>query len=147
MPRFFDVIHIGRPVGQVFDYLTTPANWSQWYAGTLGVSGAVDHPLRLGEQVAEELLVGGQRRRSVWTVREWDGPRSIVLDGVLDRGDRATVTYRLADAPDGTAFERELCFTQAGLLKRLLSRLLVRRVAREGSAALRRLKEVLERAG
>lgn len=31
MSRIYTTIHIRRPVEQVFDYVTAPANWPKWH--------------------------------------------------------------------------------------------------------------------
>src|SRR5579864_7432858 len=66
--RIVTVASIQRPSKVVFDYVTTPAHWPVWHPSSLAVRGAVDHPLDLGEQVAEEFRVAGRHGSLVWTV-------------------------------------------------------------------------------
>jgi hypothetical protein len=46
------------------------------------VSGAIDHSLKVGEQVTEDFRVAGRRGRARWTVIE----RAALLDFLLVRG-------------------------------------------------------------
>jgi len=61
-------INIHRPIGVVFDYITTPANWPVWHPASRAVRGAVDHSLLIGEQVTEEFVAGGRQGSCVWQV-------------------------------------------------------------------------------
>src|SRR5438045_2342634 len=48
MTRIVVAINIHRPIGAVFDYITTPANWPAWHPASRAVSGSVDHSLLIG---------------------------------------------------------------------------------------------------
>jgi hypothetical protein len=125
--------------------VTTPGNWSLWHPSSLGVSGAVDHSLEVGEQVTEDFRVAGHTGRAVWTARERQAPTHWVIEATSERG-RATITYRLTPLEGGTYFERELVYYLNRWLFALVDLLLRRRrVRRESEEALRRLKEVLEK--
>lgn len=146
MTRVATTTFIGRPIEQVFDYVTTPGNWPRWHPSSLGVSGATDHSLEVGEQVTEEFLVAGRRGRAVWTVREREAPYRWVIEGRIEGSKSGgTISYRLTPERDGTTFEREFVYTVRAPLGALLDRLVVRRrVEAESDEALRRLKQVLE---
>src|SRR5438034_205416 len=68
MTRIYTRISIQRPIEEVFAYVTTPANWPRWHPSSLGVRGAADHPLEVGEQVTEDFRVAGRCGEVVWTV-------------------------------------------------------------------------------
>lgn len=147
MTRIFSATHIDKPIVQVFEYVTTPGNWPQWHPSSLGVSGATDHSLLMGEEVTEAFLVAGRRGHAVWTVTEREAPRRWVIEGqIVGRESGGTVSYTLTSQDGGTLFEREFIYPAQGLLFRLLNTLFVRRrVQRESAKALQRLKAVLER--
>jgi uncharacterized protein YndB with AHSA1/START domain len=146
MTRIYNTIQIDKPVEQVFDYVTTAANWLQWHPSSIGVTGAADHPGNVGEQVTEQYVVAGNRGTVVWTVRERDCPRHWVIDGVLlERRGGGTVAYTLTAKNGGTFFEREFAYPTAGLFFRLIDALIYRRrVQAESEQALRNLKRKLE---
>jgi uncharacterized protein YndB with AHSA1/START domain len=145
MTRIYTTTRIHSPIDRVFDYVTTPDNWPAWHPSSLGVGGATDHSLEPGEQVTEEFQVAGRRGRVVWTVRERVAPRRWVIDGRVEGGG-GTITYTVTPHADGTTFERELVYTVANPLLRLLDRLVLRRrIEAESAEALRRLKDQLER--
>ena len=147
MTRIYSAAHIDKPIDQVFNYVTSPGNWPQWHPSSLGVSGATDHSLLLGEQVTEEFLVAGRGGQAIWTVVEREAPHRWVIEGqIVGRDSGGTVSYTLTPRDGGTFFEREFVYPTRGLLFTLLNWLFVRRqVQRESAEAVRRLKAVLER--
>jgi len=145
MTRIVTTILIRCPIEQVFEYVTTPDNWPKWHPSSRGVSGAVDHSLLPGEQVAEEFRVAGRQGRTVWTVRARQPPTSWTIDSDGTGRGRATIGYTLSDQADGTLFQRELVYVLFSPLVALLDWLVLRRrVQAESQEALRRLKAVLE---
>jgi hypothetical protein len=143
--RIVTQIHIDRAMEEVFDFLTTPGNWPRWHPSSLGVRGAVDHSLDVGEQVTEEYRVAGQTGTAVWTVRERAAPVRWVIEGVAAGGNEATITYALTGDAQGTQFHRELELTKLPALDPKMDRTAFQRVVDEESTeALRRLKKVLE---
>jgi Polyketide cyclase / dehydrase and lipid transport len=74
MTQIVVAINIHRPIGAVFDYVTTPANWPAWHPASRAVSGSVDHSLLIGEQVTEEFVVGGRHGSCVWQVTQREMP-------------------------------------------------------------------------
>lgn len=145
MTRVHKTIRIEEPPEKVFEYVTTPGNWPEWHPSSLGVSGATDHSPEPGEQVMEEFLVAGRRGRVVWTVRERNAPRRWGIDGEVEGGGGATITYTLTPRAGGTTFERDLVYAMPNPLVALVDRLVLRRgVEVETAEALRRLKVALE---
>ena len=145
--RIRNSVVIDRDLDHVFDYVTTPANWPKWHPSSLAVSGAVDHPLELGEQVTEDFLVAGHRGRAVWTVVAREVPERWVIAGEVDGRKAGAVTYTLTSAGAGTQFEREFVYSSPNALFAMLNRLRIRgEVERESAEAVRRLKQVLETA-
>jgi hypothetical protein len=63
MTRIASTAVIYRPPDVVFDYVTTPGNWPDWHPSSLGVTGATDHPLEVGEQCTEHFRVAGRESR------------------------------------------------------------------------------------
>jgi uncharacterized protein YndB with AHSA1/START domain len=136
---------IDRDPNQVFDYVTTPANWPKWHPSSLAVKGAVDHSLELGEQVTEDFLVAGRRGRAVWTVVERDAPDRWVIAGEVGGRRAGAVTYTLTSVGTGTRFDREFVYGSPNLLFSVLNRVSLRaQVERESAEAVGRLKQILE---
>ena len=142
--RIVTTTHLSRPVEEVFDFVTTPANWPRWHPSSLGVSGAADHSLDVGEEVIEQFRVAGQYGTAVWTVRQRQAPHRWVIDGAAENGSRATITYTLTTADGGTAFERELVFTSLDTIPAEGHEPFRRQVEAESAEALRRLQAVLD---
>jgi uncharacterized protein YndB with AHSA1/START domain len=140
MNRIETIVEIGRPVEEVFPFVTTPGHWPRWHPSSLGVEGATDHSLEVGERVTEHFRVAGQEGRAVWTVREREAPRRWVIDGMAEGGRGATITYSLTPTPEGSNFHRELVLSWPGELPDPLRRA----VEAESAEALRRLKALLE---
>lgn len=136
---------IERPPAEVYDYVTTPANWPRWHPSSLGVSGAADHSLLVGEAVQEEFLVAGYQGKVRWTVVERQAPMRWTIDGKVEDGGVGKVRYRLTQVSGGTRFEREFEYVRPNLLFLLADWLSLRaKVTAESAEALRRLKGVLE---
>ena len=136
---------IVRPPEEVFTYVTTPGHWPEWHPSSLGVTGATDHSLLVGEEVTESFLVAGRRGKARWTVQEREEPRRWVIFGQVQGGGTGTITYTLTPQDGGTFFERAFAYEMNNLLLALLDRLILRRrIEAESTEALRRLKVRLE---
>lgn len=148
MTRICNKIQISQPIEQVFDFITTPANWPRWHPASVSVSGNADHSLLQGESVREDISVAGRRGQVTWLVRERSAPRRWVIDGTSKDGGRATITYTLNPHPDGTDFERELVYAMPNPLLAFLDWLIIRsRMKSDSAEALQRLKQLLESSG
>jgi uncharacterized protein YndB with AHSA1/START domain len=138
-------VSIARPPEVVFAYVTTPANWPTWHPSSLGVRGAVDHPLEIGERVSEDFLVAGHRGRAVWTVIAREAPRRWAIEGEVRGHHAGVVTYTLTPWGAGTRFHRRFVYTSPTLLFALLNRVRFRAlVEAESAEAVRRLQRALE---
>jgi uncharacterized membrane protein len=147
MTRIVNSVAIAAPVDTVYDFVTTPATWPRWHPSSLGVSGATDHPLLVGEQVTEQFLVAGRRGQVVWTVTERQAPALWVIAGQVIGGGQGVISYHCRPAPGGTEFEREFTYAMPTLPLRLLDLLLLRRRVRdESEQAVRQLRQAVERA-
>lgn len=143
--RITNTVVIQRPPQAVFDYVTTPANWPKWHPASLGVSGATDHPLQLGEQTTEDFLVAGRRGQALWTVIDREAPQFWRIEATVEGRRAASVTYTLRPSGEGTRFERELIYPSRNLLFALLNSLSLReQVQAESTTAVERLKQRLE---
>jgi Polyketide cyclase / dehydrase and lipid transport len=138
-------VSIRRPIGAVFDHVTTPANWPAWHPASRSVSGAVDHSLLIGERVTEKFVVGGRAGSCVWQVTNRAAPNLWTIATSTPQG-QAAISYRLAPQGEDTIFERELTYAVAGVWFGILDVLLMRRrMSKESCSALERLKGRLER--
>ena len=136
---------IQRAPSEVYSYVTTPGNWPRWHPSSLGVSGATDHPLLVGEQVSEQFIVAGHQGTVVWTVVQRQAPLRWAISGKIEGGGSGKVSYRLTQVEGGTRFEREFEYARPNLLFALADMFSLRaKVTAESAEALRRLKAVLE---
>jgi len=143
--RIVTVALIQRPSKVVFDYVMTPAHWPVWHPSSLAVSGSVDHPLDLGEQVTEEFRVAGRRGRVVWTVTAREPLSKWTIEGKIDGRSAGTVTYSLTSTASGTRFEREFTYRAPSLWFATINSLVLRaRIQSESDNAVLRLKSLLE---
>lgn len=142
--RIVTTIHLRRPIQEVFDFVTTPANWPTWHPSSLAVTGAADHSLDVGEEVTEQFRVAGRYGTVVWSVRQRQAPHRWVIDGAAENGSRATITYTLTPADGGTTFERELVVSSLAAVPPEAEEQFRRQIEAESAEALRRLRCVLE---
>ncbi|MCB0111931.1 MAG: SRPBCC family protein, partial [Caldilineaceae bacterium] len=146
MTRIYTAAHIDRAPAELYKFVTTPGNWPQWHPSSLGVRGATDHSLAIGEVVTEAFHVAGRRGEVVWTVVERDAPQRWVINGkIVGRQHGGTVAYTLRPDGDGTLFARVFTYPTPTLFFTIVDRLLVRRrVQQESTLAVRQLKGLLE---
>ena len=136
---------IGRTPDAVFEYVTTPAHWLVWHPSSLGLHGATDHSLTIGEEVTEEFKVAGRRGAVTWKVTAREPPTRWAIAGVVAAGGQGTITYTLSAVAEGTRFRREFVYAMPNAFAKLLDRLFVRRrIEKESGEAVRRLKQALE---
>ena len=136
---------IHRPVASVFDYVTTPAHWLVWHPSSLGLHGAIDHSLQIGEKVTEDFKVAGRTGSVTWRVVARDAPTRWAIAGKVAAGGNGTITYNLREIAQGTAFRREFVYTMPSRFAAMLDRLVIRRrIAAESALAVERLKLALE---
>ena len=136
---------IDKPVDTVFDYVTTPAHWLVWHPSSLGLHGATDHSLSVGEEVTEDFSVAGRKGSVTWKVIAREEPTRWAIVGKVTGGGNGTITYTLSPAAAGTAFRREFVYTMPNWFAALLDRLFIRRrIEAESALAVSRLQQALE---
>jgi Polyketide cyclase / dehydrase and lipid transport len=113
MPQVSHHFVADRPIGAVFDVVTTARFWTEWHPATRGVEGDVDHPARLGDHIVEHVTIAGIAGTGTWTVVEHDRPHHLALETELAVG-RLRISYQLAAVAGGTRFQRDLDFPDLG---------------------------------
>lgn len=143
--RIHSGILIARAPADVYDYVTTPANWPRWHPSSLAVMGTTGHPLRMGEQVSEDFVVAGYEGRVLWTVTKREPPMAWTINGKIEDGGSGQISYHLTPTSDGTLFERDFDYARPNLLFLLADTFKLHRlIDAESAEALRRLKAALE---
>lgn len=138
---------IQRSPDEVFDFVTTPANWPRWHPSSVAVRGpGADHSSLVGEEITEDFRVAGRTGTVTWRVIERIEPSSWAIEGVIQgRSNGGVVRYELTPTETGTAFTRTFSYPTPGALYTFLDRLIVRRRVRgESNEATRRLRKLLE---
>ena len=147
MSRIETSIRIDRRIEDVFDFVTTPRSWLSWHPSSVRVRGDTDHPLHLGEQVAEDFIVAGKTGCVTWTVTDRVEPQRWAITGSVNRAGGGTITYGLMPDGEGTLFTRSFVYEMDNWLLTLLDRLFIRRrIDAESKLALQRLKSIMETA-
>lgn len=145
MERVTTESDIQRPIEAVFAFVTTPAYWPSWHPSSLGVSGATDHSLEVGERVTEDYLVAGQRGRTEWLVTEREAPHRWVITTVTEESHtEGCVTYTLTPTDAGTHFTREFAYAPPDTVPEAAAVAIRRQVEAESSEAVHRLTSLLE---
>ena len=136
---------INRPIGEVFDFLTTASNWPQWHPATVSVSGAVFHPAIEGETIVEKVRYGIARDTFPWKVVECQAPKRWAIRAASDRhGQKVKIAYTLTPENGGTRWEREMSFYLPKSLVFLDKLVFGRLLRRNSETAVRQLKELME---
>ncbi|APD11195.1 hypothetical protein UC34_08290 [Pandoraea vervacti] len=141
------VVTLRAPPQVVYDYATTPANWPKWHPASLTVQGATDHPLEVGEEVAEEFRLAGRHGILHWKVIEANPPFEWRIEGEVNRRPSGEVRYKLTPDGTGTRFERDFMYRTPNLLFLILDPVFigprVRAEARQGATQLEQVFEAL----
>ncbi|MGE3286601.1 MAG: SRPBCC family protein [Pseudonocardia sp.] len=101
-------IVVDRPVEAVFDVATTTRHWPDWHPATVRVSGQIDAPARLGDQIVEHVRIAGHEGSGTWTVIVCEPPHRLVLDAPDTGIGHVRISYTLTPHERGTRFVREL---------------------------------------
>jgi hypothetical protein len=135
---------IPRLRAEVFDYVTTPANWLHWQSAVRSVGGlGADHSSLVGEEITAEYKVGGRVGTVVFKVVEREEPRLWMIEGAT-RNSRGTISYELWPHQGGTKFTRIFDYQPGGLVLKVMDKpILKRRIERESKEAVRILAEIL----
>jgi uncharacterized protein YndB with AHSA1/START domain len=140
-----NAVTIDRSPAEVFDFVTTPANWPRWHPSSVRVTGDAGHSLRAGERCVEEYVVAGRRGSGEWTVIACNPPLRWTIEANPPGGGHARIDYELAAADAGTVFTRTLRYEMPNAFLAILDRLsLRRRIARESATAVNNLRLLLE---
>lgn len=146
MSRIRTEIRIDRPIEEVFAYVTTPESWLDWHPSSVRITGDTDHSLLVGESVSEDFVVAGQPGSVTWTVIDRDLPKRWVISGHVHGAGGGKIAYSFASDGNVTLFVREFTYQMENWALSLLDWLLVRRrIDKESTEALRRLKSAMEK--
>ena len=138
-------IYIARSPRVVYEFAATPRNWSRWHPGSVTVSGAVDEPPAVGEQLIEKIALDGRRAtRIAWKVIAHTPPEHWGLAARVPRRGLAELKFHLARNGRGTLCECHIAYEGRNPV---VDAFVVRpRVLLEAKRSLARLKQVLETA-
>ncbi len=129
----------------VFDYVTRPETWTEWYPLTRSVSGTVDRTPEPGEIWHEVIQIGPLRRRAEWKTVRCDRPHEFAYVGRGQKGGDAQIDYSFEEQDGKTLFRRELRYNYDSWLLRLFDVILTRRlIQRASDKALQNLVTKLE---
>lgn len=151
-------VEIVRTPAQVYEFVSTPAYWPIWHPSSVAVSGAVDHSLLVGEEVAEQFRVAGRTGTALWQVTAREPTWLWTIAGTIRGRPAGQVTYRVmptkrsaADSStpnriaETTHFEREFVYYPPNLLFAILDKLTINGLIEdESQRAVAKLKQVLE---
>lgn len=144
-----NAIFIDREPEDVYAFAATPASWPQWHPTATSVSGAIDRPVEVGDDVHETDRFAFLSGAIHWTVRRADPGQGWAYDGVLTgvplaSGTTTRVSYLLASVEGGTRMERTMTYTIPGRAFGMLDALYFERHnAQQSARALAQLKALL----
>ena len=144
MIDFTVTTEIGRPVEEVFAYVTDPSKLATWQTNTVSVVVENDQPLRLGCRLREvHRAPGGKKLPSLLEVSAYDPDKTFalhMLEGALPLD--AHISFEPSHV--GTLLSFRVHGQPRGLT-RLMQPLLTRTLRKQFGQYLQTLKELLER--
>lgn len=141
---------ITKPIEEVYQFATTPANWVYWHPATIWVEGDdLEHSSQPEEKILEGVKIGLFRGEILWTVKENQPLKKWIFEGItnlpFNKKTRPTITYYFTSQKGGTQFTRHLTYTPPTPLVRFLDALMIKRNNRNQSRrAVSNLKWVME---
>jgi hypothetical protein len=103
---------IGRTPGEVYEFVTTPANWVGTHPVTAAVEGATQTPATAGARWVELIRPPGDTAglRTQWlaTLAAAGHTWVIETDRLQTAGVRCQIVYTFTDHPQGTYFRRDM---------------------------------------
>ncbi|MBN2169631.1 MAG: SRPBCC family protein [Actinobacteria bacterium] len=133
-------VFIEKPIEEVYDFLTTAANWPKWHPVTLAVYGAVLHPGLVDEIIIEKVKPGV---RIKWKVTRRERPNLWEITGINEFGMNGTIVYTLTEKDGGTLWKRELSSILPVDLP-IINTLFEKALLRQSEVAVRQVKMVME---
>jgi uncharacterized protein YndB with AHSA1/START domain len=141
--RYTSEIAIDAPRETVFDYLTNPHSWLEWYSATKSVTGP-NRPVTLGENFDEgyEAPSSGPQVNH-WTVVSCRRPEFWAIEAESQNGEFC-VTYSFEALDNTTKFTRSIANTGRAAP---MSPDTVAKVEAQAAAAMTRIKACVEALG
>lgn len=109
---------VARPIGEVFDFVTTPARWPQYWPISMSIEGAeTQRPLRAGDRFTEHVRILSWRGEFDWVVETLERPHRCVIAATGKH--KARIEYTLSGDERETQFVREIAFPEASLWEKI----------------------------
>ncbi|ALS63694.1 SRPBCC family protein [Pandoraea apista] len=140
-----NTVTLRAPPQVVYDYATTPDHWPKWHPASITVQGATDHPLKMGEEVAEEFRLAGRHGIVHWKVVDANPPLTWRIEGEINRRPSGEVRYKLTPDGTGTRFERDFIYRTPNLLFLVLDPIFIGpRMRAESAQGAKQLEQIFE---
>lgn len=140
-----NTVTLRAPPQVVYDYATTPQNWPKWHPASITVQGSTDHPLKVGEEVAEEFRLAGRHGIVHWKVVDARPPLEWRIEGEVNRRPSGEVRYKLTPDGAGTRFERDFIYRTPNLLFLILDPIFIGpRMRAESAQGAKQLEQIFE---
>ena len=143
MSQVTNSIFIRGDVNAIFDFVTTAKYWTQWHPATVGVSGQIENPMRLGDVIRERAKIGAVIGENDWTVTEWERNKRVVLSMPNTRLGDLQITYSFVEKNDGVEFTRELRY-DASALSEEMTKVITTQMDSDSRMATERIQEMFE---
>jgi carbon monoxide dehydrogenase subunit G len=133
---------IGRPIGEVFAFVTDPAKLSRWQSSAVEASLQGNGPMQTGSRLIERRSVMGRTIESMMEVVEYDPPRRFVVK-TLSGPIPFQVSQELSEEDGATRIDVVVQGKPTGVF-RFASRLVAGAVERQLHEDFARAKRLLE---
>lgn len=143
MQTVSNTIFLAGDPTHIFDLVTTTRHWTEWHPATVGVSGQIDQPMRLGDVIRERAKIGQDIGENDWTVTVWEKNKRVVLEMPGTRLGDLRITYHFEPQPGGVQFSRELAFDATGFPQAVAEQI-IRQMNSDSATALERIKMMVE---
>ena len=142
MAKFQVTTFLNRPLQEVFDFTSNPANWPQWQSGTVSADWSSDRPVGVGSTMHTVGRLLGRELVSDFEITQWDPPN---LWGMkMDNGPIKVENIIKYEPKDGsTLLVQELQGEVGGFFK-IAEGLAVKQIQKQVETDHNALKKLLE---
>jgi carbon monoxide dehydrogenase subunit G len=142
MAGFKRSVTINKPIEEVFDFATDPANAAKLLPGVTSIKMLTEGGMKAGAKFKETRGIKGKERSAIIEITEHKRPEVHAASAAM-MGMRATYTFRFFADPAGTRVDMD-ADVQGNFLWWLFLGMMARMMEKEDGAYLDRLKAAME---
>jgi len=146
MIHYENSIDIQKPRELVFNFLTLPSNWAEYWPTTIAVTPVISRNFNVGVRVTETLNILGSKTDIQWTCKKNDSLSFYEIEGISQKhgGSTTLLSYEFSGQNGITRIKRVISHRFDKLRMRILDPIWKIYFMYEANVAFKRAKQILE---